>query len=102
MKLIYTHQNAILVQNAKNILINEGVSVKLKNEFSAGGMGELSAIDNWLELWILDANDEERAIQALKCLDEPESQGDWLCANCSEKNYPSFNICWNCQHKKHK
>lgn len=100
MKLIYTHQNAILVQNAKNILVNEGIPVQLKNEFSAGGMGELSAIDSWLELWILDANDQERATQALKCLDEPESQDDWQCANCGEKNYSSFNICWNCQHKK--
>lgn len=98
--LVYTNQNPILVQNAKNMLVNEGIAVVLKNEHLAGGMGELSAIDSWLELWLLEAKDEPRAMQVLKCLGESQQEADWQCANCSEKNYPSFGVCWNCQHRK--
>ncbi|WP_053982147.1 DUF2007 domain-containing protein [Marinagarivorans algicola] len=100
MKLVYTHQNAILVQNAKNMLVNEGVPVVLKNEHLAGGMGELSAIDGWLELWLLEAADEARAMAVLQCLDEPQVRTDWQCTYCRETNYPSFGLCWNCQQRK--
>lgn len=110
MKLIYTHANAILVQNAKNIVMNEGIDITIKNEFLGGGLGELSAVDSWLELWVVNTEDYERATLALACLNEEAGeqakgnnevaeQADWTCSNCKEKNYPSFGVCWNCQHK---
>ncbi len=54
MKLVYTNENRFIVNNAKNIVEAAGITVTLKNEFSVGGIGELSAFDAWLELWVVE------------------------------------------------
>lgn len=111
MKLIYTHENRFFVSNAKNILENAGVSVYLKNEYAAGAAGDLSPFDAWLELWVLDDEQYEKAIsviQPYKATWEKSSRdkrvfgrhdnsaADWLCQKCHEKNDPSFELCWYC------
>ena len=70
MKLIYSNENQFLVNNAKNILENHNIEVTLKNEFASGAAGVLAPIDTWVELWIINDIDEEKAetilAQALK------------------------------------
>ena len=97
MKLIFTDSNRFLVSNAKNIVENAGISVSLKNEYAAGGAGELSAIDSWLELWVVNDEDSEKAIQLLESIQDDDPSKEWVCTSCNEKNAGSFEICWNCQ-----
>ncbi|HEY7771692.1 MAG TPA: DUF2007 domain-containing protein [Marinagarivorans sp.] len=99
MKLIYSQQNALLVENAKSLLESENIEVRLGNEHLAGGAGELAPTDCWLELWVVNDKDFERADALIKTLTTSEVLDDWICLNCGEKNYPSFKLCWNCQHK---
>ncbi len=97
MKLIYTNENRFLVNNAKNIVENSGVAVTLKNEYAAGGIGELSPFDTWLELWVIEDSDYEKAVQAIESSSGPDNSSKWQCNNCHENNDASFEFCWNCQ-----
>lgn len=100
MKLIYTHDNSIVVGNANALLQQEGIRTQLRNEFASGAVGELSAIDSWPEIWVSDL-DEERARIIVERLFSQSMNGrelrEWQCLHCSEKNEPTFEICWHCQ-----
>lgn len=97
MKLIYTHENRLLVNNIRNIVENAGIAVVLKNEFAGGGMGELSPFDTWLELWVLEDADFEKAQKIVDTETEPCGLQEWQCSQCFEMNSDSFEICWQCQ-----
>ena len=100
MKLIYTAQNPVLVGNAKNIVENAGIEVVLRNEYAAGGMGELSPWDTWPELWVRRDSDYEKAVRLITGVLSPEDAEEWRCSNCSEINDASFEYCWKCQTEK--
>ncbi len=100
MKLIYTNENQFLVNNAKNILENYNIDTTLKNEFAAGASGVLAPIDTWVELWIISDADEHKAEMILAQTLKQHEEYDWYCSQCQEKNDPSFDICWQCQHEK--
>ncbi len=67
----------------------------LKNEMTAGAVGELPPIDNWLELWVLEEMHYERALAMLSDFNQPE-KSHWYCSNCSENNGGAFEWCWSC------
>jgi hypothetical protein len=96
MKMVYTNENHFLANNAKNILEAIGIATFLKNEFSQGAVGEISAFDCWPEVWVIDDNDFEKAKTAIADADKPRSMHDWICNHCLEKNDASFEICWQC------
>ena len=96
MKLIYTNESLILVGNAKNIIENSGIEVVLKNEYAAGGAGELSPLDTWPELWVANDSDCERAVALIQNALNPNDGQEWRCNNCGEPNDPSFDFCWKC------
>ncbi len=98
--LIYTNSNRLLVENAKNMLENAGIELLVKNEYLAGAAGDLAPGDTWLELWLADLNDIPKARKILEVLESEVEGHDWNCANCNEVNYPNFNLCWNCQHRR--
>jgi len=54
MKLLYTHENKIIVENVRNTLRDAGIEPEMRNEFSSSGVGELSPIETWPELWVDD------------------------------------------------
>lgn len=97
MKLVYTSENRILVSNARNILVNEGIAVVLKNEFAGGAMGELAVFETWPELWLCDDEDYENALRLLDGLLRPTPGDDWICPSCRESNASAFETCWRCQ-----
>lgn len=100
MKLVYTHENKILVENAKNILLEEGIECVLRNEFAGSGIGDLAPIQAWPELWVLREEDESRASGILAALKSQNTGETWPCQNCGEKNEAAFMSCWQCQHPK--
>ena len=95
MKLLYTHPNPFIVHNAKCIIEQSSIKVMLKNEMTAGAVGELPPIDNWLELWVLEEMHYERALAMLSDFNQPE-KSHWYCSNCSENNGGAFEWCWSC------
>ena len=99
MLLVYTHENNILVSNARNLLAENGIESLLKNEFAGGGAGDLPVFDTWPEIWVTD-EDYVKAKEILEALEEPVEGVKWLCDSCGEVNEPAFQSCWNCQSEK--
>lgn len=96
MKLIYTHENKIIVDNAKNYLEQYGIASVLRNEFSGGAAGDLAPTQTWPELWVEDdlCQRAEACIQKLV----NEQLGEmWVCPRCGEQNESTFELCWQCQ-----
>ncbi|MGK0499231.1 MAG: hypothetical protein ACJAYG_000865 [Oceanicoccus sp.] len=97
MKMIYTNENRLIVGNAKNILESYDIDVILKNEFASSAIGEVSAFDAWVEIWLTNEADYERAIIILESSLSQVDAAEWLCSQCKEQNDASFEFCWNCQ-----
>jgi hypothetical protein len=97
MKLVYTHENKMLAENAKNMLELAGIDSHLKNEFASGAAGDLVPSESWPEVWIRDDSDYDKALSILKVLSDKLTGEDWRCDACQETNAATFEICWNCQ-----
>jgi hypothetical protein len=95
--MIYTNEDRFIVGNAKNILESHGVDVMLKNEHASSVIGEVSAFDAWVEIWVINDSDYERACKILAGSLSKEDDPEWICGQCKEKNDASFELCWNCQ-----
>lgn len=100
MKLIFTQQNRLLVNNARNIVESAGIETVLINEYAGGAAGDLSPFDIWLELWVVNDADYVDAMKIIEAISLSKPEEDWLCANCGERNDASFDICWQCQHDR--
>lgn len=96
MRLIYTNENRLLVANVRNLLEASGIGVSMKNEFAAGGAGELSPFEVWPEVWVTEDSDYEQAVRLLDSSLSASDAPSWLCANCGEHNDASFELCWQC------
>ncbi|MCP8899710.1 DUF2007 domain-containing protein [Gilvimarinus xylanilyticus] len=99
MKLVYTHENKLLVENTANLLRQKGIESTLENEFAAGAMGELSPLQTWPELWV-NEGDYLHAKGIIAQLAETAMGAPWQCPACSEENDASFELCWSCQQEK--
>jgi hypothetical protein len=95
--MIYTNENRFIVSNAKNILESHGINVILKNEFASSVIGEVSAFDAWVEIWVCHDSDYKKAFEIITSSLSIENSPEWYCTQCEEKNDASFEICWNCQ-----
>ena len=96
MKLLYTHENITIVQHIQNCLREHGIESLLKNEFSAGGAGELSPLETWPELWV-NTGDFSAGQQIVATITGPQQGENWQCRHCGEENAASFEVCWHCQ-----
>jgi len=97
MKLVYTHENMSLVHSAKNILEMNNINCLIKNEHG-NTMGAEFGITNLAEVWVLDANDYDKAIAVIEeKIANPTEKSSWVCSKCNEKNEGNFEICWKCQ-----
>ena len=97
MKLICTHENRYLVHNIQNIVENAGIEVMLKNEFAAGAAGDLVPHETWLELWVVNDEDYDKALTIIAASFSSVDDVSWTCEHCDEKNDASFDFCWRCQ-----
>lgn len=100
MRLVFSNENRFIVANARNILAHHGVEVVLKNEYTAGVLGEVSPFDAWVEIWVVNDEDYERACAIIESSLSHENEPDWLCEHCNEVNDASFETCWKCQRPK--
>ncbi|GJM14365.1 MAG: hypothetical protein DHS20C12_27680 [Pseudohongiella sp.] len=101
MKHIYTHDNIAVLHSAKNILALNGIESFVKNEHTAP-VGARHGIENtFLELWINNDQDFEKASKLIgEQVDNPKPKAPWTCTECAEENDGSFDFCWKCQAEK--
>jgi len=92
---IYSHPNLYQVINVQNSLRMHKIETSLRNEFAAGGSGELSPIDVWPELWLVDEGDRIEA-QRLIVEATATTEEEWSCSACAEPNGGAFELCWSC------
>ncbi len=97
MKLLYTRENRYLVHNIQNIVENNGIETMLKNEYAAGASGGLVPHETWLELWLVNDRDYDKAMCLINATIQANTEPDWFCDNCKETNMAAFDFCWNCQ-----
>lgn len=96
MKLVHTHPSNIVVAQARSALELAGIGCVIRNEYAAGGMGELAPIDVWPELWILRDRDYERAKLLLAQSRADIVEADWHCTRCGSDSPATFDLCWHC------
>jgi len=98
MQLIYSNAQLIIVVNAQNVLLEAGIQSQLKNEYLAGGAGDLSPLDSWPELWVAkdDVDSSNEIISQIN--NDPKS--DWHCKQCGEENGGAFEQCWQCSEER--
>lgn len=100
MKLVYTHENITMVTHFQNVVEQAGIATVIKNQFSAGGAGDLAMGDVWPELWVLDDDQYNIASELVSQAQAPAAAKDWSCAVCGQENAGNFEICWQCQAEK--
>lgn len=98
MKLVYTHENRYLVHNIQNLVEHADIEIMLKNEFAAGAAGDLVPHETWLELWVINDDDYDKAMNVIASSFGQDDAEEWECTQCHERNDASFEFCWNCQH----
>jgi hypothetical protein len=96
LKLVFTHENPLIVGNARGVLEAAGIDVVVRNEFAQGGLGELSVFDTWPELWVLADLDYRRAVAVLEASVIDRGEEGWSCDACGETNGAAFELCWHC------
>ena len=94
--MVFTDSNRFIVGNARNILESHGFELFLKNEHAVSVIGEVSAFDAWLELWVVNDSDYDRACNVLENALSEKGAAPWMCKNCTEENDASFELCWSC------
>jgi hypothetical protein len=97
MRKIYSSEDRFLVQRIKDALEAAGYECHLRNQYAAGGAGDLSPFECWPEVWLVDEGDYDAALDFLhKQFESMQQGGQWQCHQCGEMNEPAFGICWKC------
>jgi hypothetical protein len=98
MQKIYTDQTLLAVTNVQNLLAASDVQGFIRNEFAAGGIGEIASTDAWPELWV-EYPDVALAKEIINAYQADPKEKDWTCS-CGEINGCVFGSCWACQRDK--
>ena len=98
MKHIYTHDNVAVLHSVKNVLAMHDIEAFVKNEHSIP-VGARHGINNtFLELWILNDQDLDKANAIIaEEVDNPDQGEPWTCPECNAENEGIFAVCWKCQ-----
>jgi|APSaa5957512535_1039671.scaffolds.fasta_scaffold79886_3 hypothetical protein len=97
MKHVYTHDNIMIVNSAKNILALNGIEAVVKNEDISNLQARHGINNIFIELWILNDQELESAKTIIeKEVNNPKQKDPWQCSGCNEENEGSFELCWNC------
>jgi len=100
MKLVYTHENRLIVLNVRNVLSDYGIEVVVNKEYASSAAGGLAPIDTWPEVWIVNDDDLDSSIKIIESLDVEIKTTMWQCLECLEMNDETFDYCWKCMSDK--
>ncbi len=98
MKLIFRTQDVVQFGLVRGLLEQHRIAFLVRNEFLAGGAGQLPVNECWPELWLLD---EARAARAQELIEQAlasdEDEPDpWCCTHCGESVDGHLAQCWQC------
>jgi len=96
VRMVYTNANRFIVGNARNILESYDFKIFVKNEYASSAIGEVSPFDSWVQLWVVNDSDYDRACRVLEGAISDKTAAPWVCKKCDEENDESFEFCWNC------
>ena len=98
MKRVYTSHDQFQVKLIQSQLQSMGIECYLKNEYLSGAIGELPPLEAWLELWLVNESDIEKAMSVINQLSEESNKEivDIICRHCEETNPSTFELCWSC------
>jgi len=96
MQRVFSDPNPMIVGNMFSLLEREGIEVVYRNENLSGGAGELAPGDTWVEVWVVDDGDADRATALIRDVLKQDDRADWICNHCRESNPASFELCWHC------
>lgn len=105
---LFSSENRLAVQQIKDLLDDHQIPYFIKNEFAIGAVGELSPLDAWPEVWLVDAEWQTRAERLIAQFQQWQanhserlrSQSNWFCWQCGEENEANFELCWYCSHER--
>jgi len=98
MKCLYSHDNPFFVYNIRNILENNNIQCKIRNDIISSAAGELPPTEVWPEVWVIREQDYKRAEEILAVsLSGDLGATSWFCQRCNETNPPAFELCWQCE-----
>ncbi len=88
-----------MVWMVKDALLQAGYECCIRNQYAAGGSGDLSPHDSWPEVWLIHDSNEKAALNILhERFESATKKPNWCCPKCHEENAGSFDFCWNCGH----
>ena len=98
MKKIFVHIEFTRVGHYQSILEDSDIRTYVKNKDSAVGMGEIPFTEVWPELWVVNDDDFDKAVNLLEEVTTAleETIEPWECPNCHEQIEEGFGECWNC------
>jgi hypothetical protein len=98
MKRILSSPSPIEVTQLKAMLEDSGIPCFVRNEVSAGLIGEIPISEATPELWIEHDDKLEEALRVKKDWQAGASAvgGAWVCAVCGETSEAQFSSCWKC------
>lgn len=80
-----------------DLLQQEGIEVRVLNQYARGAMGEIPFTHAYPELWLLDERDRARAETVLRTLQSAPARGaPRPCRSCGEELAADLLSCWNC------
>ena len=98
MRLVYTHENVVVLHSVKNILSLNSIDSFIKNEHVIPNGARHGISNMFLELWLYHDEDYDKAAAVIdREIVNPAPQPPWICASCNEENEGGFELCWACQ-----
>lgn len=88
-----------LVGHYQSVLESNGIDTFMKNRFGTSGSGELPFVEVVPQLWVLNDDDEKRALALISELHAPGEKPrceDWVCPECGTALEAAFTHCWKC------
>jgi len=98
MKRILSSPNLVEISQLKGVLESAGIACFIRNEVSAGLLGEVPLTEGTPELWI---EDDQRLTEAMQMKSDWQASAtvagsEWVCSACGEKSESQFDSCWKC------
>ena len=90
------------VGHCKSVLDSHEIPSMIKNLGASSVMGEVPFSEVFPELWVVNDEDYDRAMEVLQdYLNEEEDSvhkpsPDWVCPKCESEVPGNFGNCWNC------
>jgi rubrerythrin len=102
MKKVFESADYLMIGHLKNLLMNEGIQCRSRNEYLAAAAREIPLSETWYEIWVEEDSQVEEAERIIKTAlsDEYPSGPEWTCPGCGEVQEYQFTVCWNCGREK--